>query len=175
MLVAPEPVWRGIAGRARQAPRGPVIAGALAVAALGVGAAAVTAAALDGRLDFALVTPTDSVAASPAASVHEASAAATPRPTPRPSATPTASASGSSAPSPSLAATPAPTLAATPAPEPPQVTPAPPPTQQTYTVQEGDTLALIAEQFGTTVDALQAANGIEEPDEIVIGQVLVIP
>jgi LysM repeat protein len=51
----------------------------------------------------------------------------------------------------------------------------PVPTQRTYVVQEGDTLAAIAQQFGTTVEALQTANGIEDPDEIVIGQVLVIP
>ena len=56
----------------------------------------------------------------------------------------------------------------------PTPTPAPP-QPQTYTVVEGDTLALIAQRFGTTVEALQAANGIEDPDEIVIGQVLVIP
>ena len=31
------------------------------------------------------------------------------------------------------------------------------------------------QRFGTTVSALQAANGIDDPDEIVIGQVLVIP
>jgi len=42
-------------------------------------------------------------------------------------------------------------------------------------VQEGDTLAAIAQRFGTTVSALQAANGIEDPDEIIIGQRLVIP
>ena len=42
-------------------------------------------------------------------------------------------------------------------------------------VQQGDTLALIAAQFGTSVEALQAANGIDDPDEIVTGQVLVIP
>ncbi len=47
--------------------------------------------------------------------------------------------------------------------------------QPTYTVAEGDTLAAIAQRFGTTVAALQAANGIDDPDEIVIGQVLVIP
>jgi len=47
--------------------------------------------------------------------------------------------------------------------------------QPTYTVAQGDTLAGIAERFGTTVAALQAANGIDDPDEIVIGQVLVIP
>jgi spore germination protein len=42
-------------------------------------------------------------------------------------------------------------------------------------VAEGDTLAAIAQQFGTSVEALQEANGIEDPDEIVVGQVLVIP
>jgi len=62
-----------------------------------------------------------------------------------------------------------PTVAPTPTPPPP------PPPQQTYVVQEGDTLAAIAQRFGTTVSALQAANGIEDPDEIIIGQVLVIP
>jgi LysM repeat protein len=30
-------------------------------------------------------------------------------------------------------------------------------------------------RFGTTVEALQALNGIVDPDEIVIGQVLVLP
>jgi LysM repeat protein len=48
-----------------------------------------------------------------------------------------------------------------------------PPT--TYAVVGGDTLALIAQRFGTTVAALQSANGIDDPDEIVVGQVLVIP
>jgi LysM repeat protein len=42
-------------------------------------------------------------------------------------------------------------------------------------VVEGDTLAEIAQRFGTSVGALQAANGIEDPDEIQVGQVLVIP
>jgi len=42
-------------------------------------------------------------------------------------------------------------------------------------VVQGDTLASIAQRFGTTTEALQAANGIDDPDEIVIGQVLVIP
>ena len=42
-------------------------------------------------------------------------------------------------------------------------------------VQEGDTLASIAQQLGTTVAAIQSANGIEDPNEILIGQTLVIP
>jgi LysM repeat protein len=47
--------------------------------------------------------------------------------------------------------------------------------QQSYVVAQGDTLAAIAERFGTTVSALQEANGIDDPDEIFVGQVLVIP
>ena len=58
----------------------------------------------------------------------------------------------------------------------PVVTPAPTPAPQTtYVVVAGDTLALIADRFGTTVAALQAANGIDDPNTINIGQVLVIP
>jgi LysM repeat protein len=49
------------------------------------------------------------------------------------------------------------------------------PEPQTYVVQPGDTLSIIADQFGTSVEALQAANGIDDPDEIVPGQVLIIP
>jgi hypothetical protein len=59
---------------------------------------------------------------------------------------------------------------------PPAPTPTPPPPPvQTYAVQAGDTLAELAVRFGTTVEALQALNGIDDPDEIVIGQVLVLP
>lgn len=77
---------------------------------------------------------------------------ATPRPTPSPiiSATPTESA-------------PAPTAPPTPVP------------QRTYVVQEGDTLGSIAQQFGVTVEAIQAANQIDDPNQITVGQVLVIP
>jgi LysM repeat protein len=39
----------------------------------------------------------------------------------------------------------------------------------------GDTLAVIANRFGTTVEALMAANGISDPDRIVEGQILTIP
>lgn len=44
----------------------------------------------------------------------------------------------------------------------------------TYTVQRGDTLSLIATRFGTSVSAIQDANGLTS-DVINIGQVLVIP
>jgi LysM repeat protein len=44
----------------------------------------------------------------------------------------------------------------------------------TYQVQPGDTLSGIAEQFGTTVAALAAANNIADPNLIYAGQVLTI-
>jgi len=91
-----------------------------------------------------------------------------PRPTPTARPTPTPTPPPTATPAPTPVPTPVPTVAATPVPT------APPPQQQTYTVQQGDTLAAIAQQFGTTVAALQAANGIEDPNEIFVGQVLVI-
>ena len=45
----------------------------------------------------------------------------------------------------------------------------------TYTVQPGDSLAAIARQFGTNYLVLAAANDLEEPYVIQVGQVLVIP
>jgi len=44
-----------------------------------------------------------------------------------------------------------------------------------YTVQNGDTLAVIAERFGITVELLSSVNGIVDPNLIQIGQVLLIP
>lgn len=44
-----------------------------------------------------------------------------------------------------------------------------------YTVQSGDTLGEIAEQFGVSMDALAAANGITNLDTLDVGQVLTIP
>lgn len=64
--------------------------------------------------------------------------------------------------------------AATPAPT-PEITPSPEPTPRTYVVEPGDTLTQIAERFGTTVDALVEANGIEDPDLIQPGRELRIP
>ena len=40
---------------------------------------------------------------------------------------------------------------------------------------QGDTLGAIAARFGTTANAIAAANGISNPNEINPGQVLVIP
>lgn len=50
-----------------------------------------------------------------------------------------------------------------------------PPPAATYTIQPGDTLFSIANRFGTTVEALAAANGIADPANIQAGQPLAIP
>lgn len=168
LVLTPEPAWRGIAGRARRAPRGPIVAGAVAAVALATAGVAVGAAVLDGRIQIGAAPGGSS---SPLAS---ATPGATPSPTvAAPSASASASATASTAPSPSTpSGTPAPTPIATVAPTP---APTPPPVARTYTVQEGDTLAGIAEQFGTSVETLQSLNDIDDPDEIVIGQVLTLP
>lgn len=162
LLLAPEPAWRGIAGRARRAPPGSLVVAAAATLAVGVGGVALAAAVVDGRIALGDMTATPSPSLPPAAS-----------PTPRPTATLSPEPSDTPSPSavPSPAATPPPTAVPTP---PPTVAPTPAP-QQTYVVQEGDTLAAIAQQFGTSVEAIQSANGISDPNEILIGQVLVIP
>jgi LysM repeat protein len=71
-------------------------------------------------------------------------------------------------------ALPAATEAASPAAD----TPAPPPTAEPtlYTVQPNDTLSTIAEDFGVTVQEILDANPqITDPNQVVIGAVLVIP
>lgn len=45
-------------------------------------------------------------------------------------------------------------------------------TTQTYTVKSGDTLSDIAEDYGTTADAIAKLNNIKNPDLISVGQVL---
>jgi putative chitinase len=42
-------------------------------------------------------------------------------------------------------------------------------------VQSGETLGLIAAQYGTTVDAIVRANGLSDPNYIYVGQQLTIP
>lgn len=48
-------------------------------------------------------------------------------------------------------------------------------TSATYTVQPGDTLGEIAQRFGIGLDALAAANNIDDVNLISVGQVLLIP
>ncbi|MDH5548192.1 MAG: LysM peptidoglycan-binding domain-containing protein, partial [Gammaproteobacteria bacterium] len=44
-----------------------------------------------------------------------------------------------------------------------------------YTIQKGDTLSELAQKFGTTTEALAAANNIDNPDLIHTGAELVVP
>ncbi len=62
--------------------------------------------------------------------------------------------------------------AATPATTP---TPAPAPADVLYTVQGGDTLGAIADQFGVSVDAIVSANSLTDAADLSVGQVLTIP
>lgn len=73
------------------------------------------------------------------------------------------------------AVTPRPTSTPAPATPAPTSTPSPTPTPIIYQVQKGDTLSEIAKQFGITVEALQEANAILNPEFLQIGQELVIP
>lgn len=43
-----------------------------------------------------------------------------------------------------------------------------------YTVEPGDTLSVLADRFGTTVEEIVAANGLADPGDITAGDVLVI-
>ncbi len=54
-------------------------------------------------------------------------------------------------------------------------TASPPEGSQTYVVQDGDTLWDIASQFGVTVDAIVAANDLNDPGDIQIDDELIIP
>ncbi len=49
------------------------------------------------------------------------------------------------------------------------------PTPITYTIQSGDSLLAIAEQFDVSVESLQDANGITNPGALQIGQELIVP
>jgi nucleoid-associated protein YgaU len=101
-----------------------------------------------------------------------------------PTATPTAEATPDPEATPPAEATPAiplptPSPAETPEPEP---TPTPQPETITYTVQPGDTLLGIAEQYATGFEAVQAMadriaeeNGITDPSALAVGQELTIP
>ena len=42
-------------------------------------------------------------------------------------------------------------------------------------MQSGDTLWSIAQQFGTSVDALMTANGLSDASLVLVGQRLVLP
>ena len=50
-----------------------------------------------------------------------------------------------------------------------------PTADRTVVVARGDTLLGIADQYGTTVDAIEAANHLSDPNRVVIGSVLQVP
>lgn len=50
-----------------------------------------------------------------------------------------------------------------------------PPTPTIYLVRSGDTLGTIAEQFGVSLEAILAANGLTDPNLLSVGQALIIP
>jgi LysM repeat protein len=163
LIIRPEPVWAGLSPR-RGPGRWPRLIGAVAAVVLigALGVATASGAFGSDPLGGLVSTPTPSASAS-----EEILAAAR---TPRPSSTPVETASPSPTASPSSTSP----ATATPSAE-PTPSPAAPPAQRTYTVAAGDTLGLIADRFGTTVEALMAANGLSDPDHIVEGQLLTIP
>jgi len=66
-----------------------------------------------------------------------------------------------------------------PPPEPPSATPSseppPAPTANVHVVEEGETLSTIAERYGTTVDELLRLNDVPDPNNVPVGQSLVLP
>ncbi len=63
----------------------------------------------------------------------------------------------------------------TPIPPTPTFTPEPTPTPVLHSVESGETLLGIALEYGVSLQALQAANGIDNPQYLRLGQVLIIP
>jgi len=95
-----------------------------------------------------------------------------------PPPTPTATGEAST---PTATGTPSPTATrratVTPAPATPSATPTPTvtPTPIIYTIKQGDTLLVIARQYGVTVEAIQELNGITDPRRLRIAQEIIIP
>lgn len=76
-------------------------------------------------------------------------------------------------PIPTAAAKPPPTSTVLPS---PTTEPSPTPQVVIYTVQQGDTLLSIAQEYGTTVEAIVEANpDIENPDVLQIDQEIRVP
>jgi hypothetical protein len=146
LVLEPEAAWRGLASSpASRINRPALLVAAVALAVVGL----LVLSSL-----FGILKGVPAESASPTAS-----------PTPSPSASPLASAPPASTSASAPASAPLPSAT-------PVVTPAP--SQRTYVVQQGDTLNEIAQRFGTTAEAIKAANGLTT-DTINVGQVLIIP
>ena len=93
-----------------------------------------------------------------------------------PTASPTAALTPTPEPieEPTVAPTPTPTVEPT---EEPTVAPTPTPTPKpiVHVVKPGENLTMIAAKYGVTVKAIQDANGIKDPNKIIVGQKLKIP
>ena len=92
--------------------------------------------------------------------------------TPEPSVTPRIAGAPTSTPNEATSASASPVGRQSP---PDTATPTITPTPIFHVVGKGDTLQAIAFDFGVSVEALQAANGIENPQFLQVGQRLVIP
>lgn len=57
----------------------------------------------------------------------------------------------------------------------PMPTPTPTPENKIYVVKKGDTIYKIAKRYGTTMEAIIAANNLRNPNLIYPGQILLIP
>jgi LysM repeat protein len=138
----------------RRSPLVSVLVGLLILVVVGAGGFAIGM-----LLPFLIPLPAGSISTvSPAPT-----AGSTAAPTAGSSGTPGA-ASGGASPSAGASVTPSPSIAPTPG-----------ATPLVYVVQRGDQLGRIAQSFGVTLQAIQAANGIANPNLIVTGQRLVIP
>lgn len=144
LVLEPEPAWRNLAAPTTQLRR--------RTALIAVGVLVVVLLVLGSAFRLFGGAPT-------------ANASPTPSATPSTSASPLASSSPAESSSASASAS----IAAS---APPAGSPAS--SQRTYVVKQGDTLNSIALQFGTTAQAIRAANGLTS-DTINVGQVLVIP
>ena len=98
------------------------------------------------------------------------------------SATPSTAPSASASARPSASTSAVPSNSSPPAPPPASAAPssaapssAAPTTGQKYVVAAGDTLGVIAEKFGVTIDQLIQANKLSNPDFLTVGQELIIP
>jgi LysM repeat protein len=50
-----------------------------------------------------------------------------------------------------------------------------PPAANVHVVEEGETLSTIAERYGTTVDELLRLNDVPDPNNVPVGQTLILP
>ena len=69
-----------------------------------------------------------------------------------------------------ISPTPTPTITPTPTPTPP-----PTPTPKTHTVRAGESLSVIADFYGVSMNAILELNDIPDPNNVPIGQVLILP